>query len=353
MTESGVDAIPVIDIGPLQGPDGPARRAVDAAILAACRGAGFLVVTGQPDEARLDRERRAALMAFLDLPAEAKWAAARRKYAPDHPNLYRGYFPAIDGVAAYKEGIDLGPELEDEGRGGWRSAAAHPLIEANPWPPEALLPGWRRRMTDYYAAMERLGFTLLHALARGFGLPEESFDAAFHGGNSTLRLLRYPPRPARSLAGQEAALTRRHGGRDYWIVTGEHSDSGCLTLLHQDESGGLQARPPGGAWLDVPTVPGGVVINLGDLMQRWTGGRLRATEHRVLGPAGAEASARPRESVPFFFEPAVDAVIAPPPALRDAEGGPPPLVYGDYLIEKVQRFPEFRDFLPGRAAAGT
>lgn len=319
---AGAAAIPVIDIGPLAGPDGPARRAVDAAILAACRDAGFLVVTGQPDDARLDPARRAALMAFLDLPAELKWTAARRKYAPDHPNLYRGYFPAIDGVAAYKEGIDLGPELEGEAEAGPRSPAVHPLVEANPWPPEALLPGWRRRMTDYYGAMERLGFTLLHALARGFGLPEASFDAAFHGGNSTLRLLRYPPRPASSVAGREAALTRRHGGRDRWIVTGEHCDSGCLTLLHQDESGGLQARAADGGWLDVPSVPGGVVVNLGDLMQRWTGGRLRATEHRVLGP---------------------------PPALRDAAGGPPPLVYGDYLVEKVQRFPEFRDFLPSPA----
>jgi len=346
MAEERVTEIPVIDIGPLQGPDRPARRAVDTAILAACRDAGFLVVTGQPEEARLDRERRASLMAFLDLPAEVKWAAARRKYAPDHPNLYRGYFPAIEGVAAYKEGIDLGPELDGE----VRSAAAHPLVEANPWPPETLLPGWRRRMNDYYAAMERLGFTLLHALARGFGLPEASFDAAFHGGNSTLRLLRYPPRPESSVAGREAELSREHGGGRAWIMTGEHCDSGCLTLLHQDETGGLQARAPDGAWLDVPTVPGGVVVNLGDLMQRWTGGRLRATEHRVLASAGSETSGRPRESVPFFFEPAVDAVIAPPPALRDAEDGPPPLVYGDYLIEKVQRFPEFRDFLPGRGA---
>lgn len=92
---AGAAAIPVIDIGPLAGPDGPARRAVDAAILAACRDAGFLVVTGQPDDARLDPARRAALMAFLDLPAELKWTAARRKYAPDHPNLYRGYFRFI------------------------------------------------------------------------------------------------------------------------------------------------------------------------------------------------------------------------------------------------------------------
>lgn len=327
-------AIPIIDIAPLYGADDGARRAVDAAIGAACCDIGFLVVTGQAEEARLDMARWLRLMAFFDLPHAAKMRLARRKYRPGQPNIYRGYFPAIDGVLAYKEGIDLGPELApDDPR------LAHPLVERNPWPAEAELPGWRAAAIDYAAAMERLGFLLLHAIARYLGLPQDGFDDCFRGGNSTLRLLRYPVRTAASIAGIEARVHRRHDGADRPLMTGEHCDSGCLTLLQQDGVGGLQARNASGAWIDVPAIEGSIVVNLGDLMQRWTGGRFRATEHRVLG------SGRVRESIPYFFEPAVDAVIAPPPSLAGRNADAAPIVYGDYLIDKVQRFPEFSGFL--------
>jgi isopenicillin N synthase-like dioxygenase len=328
-------AVPVIEIGPLYGPDGPARRAVDAAIGAACRDIGFLVVAGQAAEGRLDAAGWRRLMAVFDRPMAEKMQMARRKYAPGRPNIYRGYFPPMDGVMAYKEGVDLGPDLQP---GDPRLALGHPLIEANPWPPEDALPQWRAAAVACYGAMERLGFRLLHAIARFLGLAEDWFDDKFRGGNSTLRLLRYPPRPARSIAGIEDTVFRLHGGARRPVMTGEHSDSGCLTLLQQDAVGGLQALSADGRWIDVPAVAGAVVVNLGDLMQRWTGGLFRATEHRVLGSAGVV-----RESIPFFFEPAVEAVIAPPPHL--ATGIEDPIVYGDYLIEKVQRFPEFSDFL--------
>lgn len=327
-------AIPIIDIGALYAGDAAAVRATDQAIGDACRDIGFLVVTGQAADACLDEAGWQRLLAFFDLPHESKMRLARRKYRPGQPNIYRGYFPAIDGVMAYKEGIDLGPE--------WPAGAplpVHPLVEPNPWPEDADLPGWRAAVLAYAAAMERLGFVLLHSIARYLGLPETWFDAFFRGGNSTLRLLRYPVRTAASIRGIEAKVQRLHDGVMRPVMTGEHCDSGCLTLLQQDGVGGLQVRSGDGRWIDVPPVTGSVVVNLGDLMQRWTGGRFRATEHRVLG------SGRVRHSIPYFFEPAVDAVIAPPPSLAGDAADCQPIVYGDYLIAKVQRFPEFSGFL--------
>lgn len=334
-----MNAIPVIDIAPLYGADTAARRAVDAAINQACREIGFLVVTGQEAAARLDAARRQALTRFFALPSEAKRLLARRKYAPENTRapIYRGYFYPLNGVAAYKEGIDLGPDFADDDP-VW--ALGHPLVERNPWPPDAALPGWRGALLDYRAAVERVGFRLLHSLARGLGLAEGWFDDKFRGGNSTLRLLHYPPRPPESLAGYEDKVWREYQGQRYAITTGEHCDSGCLTLLHQDGVGGLQARHRDGTWLDVPAIEGSLVINLGDLMQRWTNDLFVATEHRVLG------FGPPRESIPFFFEPRVDAVIDCLPGYEAVGTRRRPVVYGDYLIVKSQRFPEFRGFLP-------
>jgi isopenicillin N synthase-like dioxygenase len=332
--EASFSAIPVIAIAPLYGSDIAARAAVDEAIGTACRDIGFFVVTGQAAEARLDAAAWQRLLRFFDLPREAKMRLARRKYRPGQPNIYRGYFPAIDGVMAYKEGIDLGPELVTGD-----SRLAHPLVEVNPWPSEAELPGWREAALAYAGAIERLGFVLLHSIARFLGLAEDWFDACFMGGNSTLRLLRYPVRTAASVAGIEDEVHRLHAGERRPVMTGEHCDSGCLTLLQQDGVGGLQVRNSAAEWIDVPAIEGSLVINLGDLMQRWTAGRFRATQHRVLG------SGRVRHSIPYFFEPAVDAVIAPPAKLAGGNTDTSPLVYGDYLIGKVQRFPEFSGFL--------
>ncbi len=112
-----------------------------------------------------------------------------------------------------------------------------------------------------------------------------------------------------------------------------------LTLLHQDRTGGLQAKNAAGRWIDVPPRPGTYVVNLGTVLQRWSRGRFRATPHRVLG-RGEE-----RTSVPFFFEPAVDAVIEPIPAemgAREADEDLVPVRYGDLLVHLMQRFVETR-----------
>jgi isopenicillin N synthase-like dioxygenase len=183
--------------------------------------------------------------------------------------------------------------------------------------------------------MERLGCTLMHAIARGLGLPERTFDPHFLGGISTLRLIRYPVRPPESFVGvDESQVFVEHEGRRRHTIGGAHVDSGFVTLLAQDGVEGLQARARDGAWIDVPPVEDTICVNFGGLLERWTGGRIRATEHRVLGPG------RERCSIPFFYEPRVDALIEPLPL----PGAPrfEPFLYGDHLWAAMLRFVEFR-----------
>jgi isopenicillin N synthase-like dioxygenase len=335
------DTIPVIDITPLRDPVAnlSARDAIDHAIGEACRHIGFFTITGYAENPAEVAALHAAMLRFFNLPAAEKRKIARRKYAPENQNIYRGYFHPLNGMPSYKEGIDLG--LETSALSG-PTATPDPLREANVWPDEAALPGWRAAMGGYADAMVQVGHLLLHSFARHLGLPETWFDSFFADSASTLRLLRYPPRSPESVHGVESETFLLDKGVSRPSLTGEHTDSGCITLLWQDAVGGLQARNAAGAWIDVPSVPDSLVVNLGDLMQFWTGGAFRATPHRVLG--GEIGQGADRYSIPFFFEPSLDARIAPVPtaaAAKDAAA----IRYGDHLLQKTLRYTEFRDFL--------
>jgi isopenicillin N synthase-like dioxygenase len=276
---------------------------------------------------------RAGLKRIFAVDEAVRRRLWRRKFAPDHANVYRGWFPAQGGAATFKEGIDMGPDVA---HADFRVNAADPLTEPTPLPAESDLPGWRAAVAGYYLGMESLAEALARALARGLGMPERVFEPIFAGGGlSTLRLIRYPPRPPESFAGAPDADTWvEHLGRRRHTIGVAHVDSGCMTLLAQDGVDGLQARAADGSWLDVPPAADAIVVNFGALLGRWTGGRIRATEHRVLG------ADRERFSIPFFYEPRVDAVIAPLP-LAD---GPDfePFLFGDYLWAAVTRFVEFQ-----------
>jgi isopenicillin N synthase-like dioxygenase len=324
--------IPLIEIDALFGPATARRDEVDARILAAASHAGFMTIAGFPDAIPLGADMRAEMLRVFTLDEAAKRRLWRRKFAPDHANVYRGWFPLQDGAMTYKEGIDLGPDLAHPRR---VRDPHDPLTEATPLPRPHELPRWRDCVATYYRGMETLGRTLMHAVARGLGLPERFFEPFFAEGISTLRLIRYPVRPPESFAGADPAhVFVEHAGRRRHTIGGAHVDSGFVTLLAQDGVEGLQARARDGGWIDVPPREGTICVNFGGLLERWTGGRIRATEHRVLGPE------RERCSIPFFYEPAVDARIEPLP-LPDAPRFAP-FLYGDHLWAAMLRFVEFR-----------
>jgi isopenicillin N synthase-like dioxygenase len=201
-------------------------------------------------------------------------------------------------------------------------------------PTEDALPGWRAAVVVYYRAMEQVARALMRAVARGMALEETTFDHAFEGGISTLRLLRYPVRSIETLeALGNPDLWVTHEGRRHVAAGHAHVDSGFMTLLAQDGVSGLQAQARNGDWIDVPPEEGTLAVNFGQVLERWTGGRLKATRHRVLG-VGQE-----RFSIPFFYEPRVDLEISPLPL----PGVEPfePFLFGDYLWATVTKFVEF------------
>jgi isopenicillin N synthase-like dioxygenase len=322
--------IQTIGIADLFAPPSPARDRTDAAIMAAAAGIGFMAVRDFPGDDWLTPDKRAQLLRIFALPDAEKQKLLRWNFDNTQKNVYRGWFPLQPGAVSYKEGIDMGPDLVDQSRS---SHADDPLCEPTPLPAEAVLPGWRATAAAYYRAMETVGNALMRSIARGLGLPEQIFDPFFQHGISTLRLIRYPLRAADAAvdtSGPEFSVI--HKGETRTIIGREHADSGFVTLLAQDGVEGLQAKNLSGEWVDVPPANGTLAVNFGQLLERWTGGRVRATRHRVIAPRTA------RFSIPFFYEPRVDAEIAPLP-LPGAEPFEP-FLYGDYLWESATNFVE-------------
>ncbi|HUS55459.1 MAG TPA: 2OG-Fe(II) oxygenase family protein [Thermohalobaculum sp.] len=293
----------------------------DAALVEGGKQSGFLTISGV-DAALGLAQARAGLLGFFAQDEAGRGQMLRHKYDPSRSNVYRGYFPCEPEKGALIEGVDIGPDVTDPARCG---DGSDPLTEPTPMPS---LPGWRTAAATYYTAMEGLGRALVAGLLRGLGADPEPGVRLFDGSISTLRMLHYPQRPAGSMP-DDRRIETPAGQR--WIMTGSHTDSGFVTLLWQDGTGGLQAQGPDGGWIDVPPAEGGLVVNFGQMLGEWTGGRIKATPHRVLGGTAE------RYSVPFFFEPAVDAVVAP--LFPENQGET--FVYGDFLWSRMTKFTNF------------
>ena len=335
-----VDELAVIDVGSLcdlaarrREPSDPDVTAAASAIDRACRRYGFFLVTGHGVPA----ERLAA----LDAAARAVFAlpdAEKAEIAMVHGgSAWRGWFPEGGELTAgrpdHKEGLYFGAELADDDP---RVRAGVPLHGANLFP--AGVPELRGVVLDWIDRMTTLGQAVLHGVALGLGLEADWFLRHLTGDPTVLfRIFRYPCRPA---------------GDDGWGVA-EHTDYGLVTVLAHDGSPGLQVHGPSG-WLEVDAPAGTFVVNVGDLLARWTRNVYRSTPHRVRYASGAEGA--DRLSFPFFLDPSWDAEVPSVPL----DGSPPPDdvdsrwdaasvhawsgTYGDYLTAKVARvFPDLVD----------
>ena len=271
--------VPVIDIGPLL--DGTGVEAVTDRIAAACRGSGFFSIVNHGIDPAQFRAIEDVARRFFALPAERKGAVAMARGGP----AWRGWFPLdgelTSGIPDHKEGYYFGRELPPTDP---RVRSGTPLHGPNLWPAEPA--SLRSVVSRYMETLEALGQQLTRAISLALGLAETTLtDRWFRDPVVLLRLFHYP------------ATTSTDRG------VGEHTDYGFLTLLWQDESGGLQVRA-GGEWVDVPADPDALVCNIGDMLDRLTAGRFRSTPHRVIAP-----KARDRISVPFFFDPDWDAYV--------------------------------------------
>ena len=198
-------------------------------------------------------------------------------------------------------------------------------IGPNQWPDEALLPGFRAACNSYSAAMDTLARRLMGLFELALELPRGHFDSFMRQPTATTRLLHYPPQPAQAAPGQ--------------IGCGAHTDWGALTLLAQDDAGGLQVQSPDGEWFDVAPIPGAFVVNVGDMAQRWTNDRWRSTMHRVINRGGGKPGGRDRYSIAYFFDLDAQSRIEPLPTCVSATQPAryAPITAGEHLVEMYRR----------------
>jgi isopenicillin N synthase-like dioxygenase len=321
-----VTSLPVIDVAPLVAPGGDRSRA-PGQIRDACRSAGFFYIVGHGVDEALQERLESLSHQFFAQPLEKKLAIRMELGG----TAWRGYFPVrgelTKGKPDLKEGLYFGAELPDDHP---RVAAGTPLHGRNLFPD---IPGFRETVLDYIAAITRLGHALMEGFGLSLGLDASYFDERYTRDPLVLfRIFNYP-------------ASEPTTAEPDWGV-GEHTDYGLLTILKQDDVGGLQVKGPSG-WIAAPPIPGSFICNIGDMLDRMTGGFYRSTPHRVHNPSG-----RARLSFPFFFDPGFDADIRPivpgsaivddkadrwdGASVHEFSG-----TYGDYILAKVSRvFPE-------------
>ncbi len=327
--------IPVVDGAALCGPPGRDRDAVDRLVERACHETGFMAVVPPPGAACLDAARRDLLLSVFDLSPSAKQRLYRQRFVQANPNRYRGLAPMKPDAGIGTENLDVGPDVVSADRLG---DARDVLQEASALPDEAALPGWRDEAARTFAGFEALGRCVVAAIERVLQVEAGQLTRHFERGNSTLTLARHPePGEWDEALCARLAVEGSSGAAASMQLVLPHTDSGCVTFVNQDAGAGLEARTAEGDWTPVPHGPGWLAVNFGKLLQLWTGGAVRATEHRVVG------TARRRTSIPFFFEPAVDARIEPVLSAHPFE----PFVYGDWMWQRMQKFPDYQD-LGGR-----
>lgn len=270
----------------------------------ACRENGFFLLAGHGVPDALIGDVFAQADAFFALP-EADKAALDIRRNPHNRGWAAQGSEALDensGMMDRKEAFNVGYDLAPDDP---RVLAGEPFRGVNVWPD---LPGFRETMLGYYDAVLELGVALHGALGADLGLEEGYFAPHFRAPMATLRVLWYP-------AGLDG------------IGAGAHTDYGSVTLLMTDGVAGLQVRPRGGDWTDVPHVPGAYVVNIGDCLMRWSNDTYVSTPHRVLPPASE------RRSIAFFLDPNPDSIVAALPGTGRAKY--PPVAAADYLRARL------------------
>ena len=327
--------VPTIDLG------SPAVTAIGRA----CETVGFFQIVGHGIDHDVIDRAWAETRRFFDLPLAQRMAAAQR-----HPDDAYGYLPVElealarslgtdTGTPDLKQTFNVGPlvdpddSVDPDGTGetaaGLGDVSVAPVAAwafgPTPWPPA--LPSLEPAMRAYFDAMDELARRLLSLMAKALDQPPSFFEPFVDRAPGALRALDYP-----DLAGRTPAPGQ--------LRAGAHTDYGTLTILRQDDApGGLEVLDPRtDSWTPVPATPDAFVVNLGDLMQRWTNDRWRSTLHRVVVPPAGAGPSR-RQSMAFFHNANVDARIEVIPSCV-APGDQPrhePVIAGPHLMSKFRR----------------
>jgi len=309
--------LPIIDVGPLRSGDREARRITAGEVGAACESTGFFYVRNHGVSQQHIDAALAASRTFFALPESYKRSLLRQ------PGHYRGYIATMpfsedqpSGEALLYEAFIVGEEVHAEDP---ETIASAGLYWPNIWPTRP--PGFKSAISDYWNAVTDLSRHLLRAFSLALGCPEELLLAHFHKPLSNISLLHYSPRPAGI------------GNSD--VNARAHFDTDVVTILLPGEVGGLQVLHRDGEWMDVEPLPGCLVVNIGNMLEVWSGGRFRSTMHRVHPPIGVE-----RYSIGYFAHPGYETLISPLPGMTSPKvsGKPTEIHAGKDLAAFVAKF---------------
>jgi isopenicillin N synthase-like dioxygenase len=302
-------SIPVIDIGGLYSSDPAAKKAVAARIGAACDDIGFFYATNH--NVPIETIDRAVAMAdrFFHLPE-----AERLKVKADKNN--RGYREVGDvvhrnGKPSARDNFDIGfPVTADDPE----VKAGTPLYAPNIWPD---MPGFREAIESYYDETFKLGMKILEGFALYLDKPEDFFTRHFTKPVADMVINHYLGAAGLHISDQ---------------ASGPHTDHGIVTILWQDSLGGLEVMGKDGQWISATPLRGSYVINIGELMKRWTNGRFKATVHRVV-----HLQDKARYSMPLFCNPNFRTVVDPRDlGVSDSDAHYPPIQSGEFLLSRFK-----------------
>ncbi|CAF9932161.1 MAG: hypothetical protein HETSPECPRED_008283 [Heterodermia speciosa] len=310
-------AIPTVDFAEWTsgGPD--RRKQIANDFVAACRTVGFAYIINHGVAPGRVKEAFAMSQKLFDLGHEQKMLAPH----PPGGAVHRGYsWPGFEkitqtfGDEADREDLKKRLRSIADVKESYEVGSENNQDQPNIWLPEDVLPGFRSFTTEFYWQMNTIARMLLRAMAIGIGLDDEEFFLSRHSGhNNQLRLLHYPPVPAADIESQRASRMPAH------------SDWGTLTMLFQDDCGGLEVEKPHkeGEFMSAHPLKDAIVTNVGDLLQRWSNDKLKSTLHRVTLPpqqdrfSGDERMTRARYSIPYFVAPEGPTIVECLPACID------------------------------------
>ena len=310
-------ALPIIDVSGLRSPDPAERRAVGRALRATCADKGFFYIRNHGVYPALQARVFDAARRFFHRPLEEKkrvemaLSPANRGYEPLRGQTLEAGAPP-DLKESYYVGEERGPDDPKVKAGKFNHGP-------NQWPRG--VEDFRPAIEAYYRAMNELSELIMRGLALSLDLDEHYFDDFCVDPQAIVRLLHYPPQPANPAPNEKGC--------------GAHTDFGGITLLLQDDNPGLQVwNQARGTWIHADPVPGTYVVNLGDMIARWTNDRYRSTLHRVVNISGKE-----RYSIPFFYSGNPDhQVRCLPGCLAEGERPKyPPVTVEEHLMEMYRR----------------
>ena len=317
----GVGEVPVIDIAALR--DGTDPVGVGAELARAATEVGFLYVRNHGVESELVERARRSALEFFRLPDEAKREAGTNQFHHGYlkPGSTKMYDDArLDLKESFNWGIELDWGSDRERESGWEPE--NPLLGPNEWP--AAMPQLKTTVYPYFDAASACAESLLRGFALGAGLDADHFIRLRDRPVSRGSLQYYPPQP--------------DGAAEDQFGVAPHTDFGVLTVLCQDEVGGLEIRQRSGEWAAMPPIPGTLVVNIGDLLERWSNRRYRSTVHRVINSSGRE-----RLSLVLAYDPNFETVVDPRAFCADGESPhDEPITCGEYLLWRFRKAFSYR-----------